>query len=154
MSLIDEAHGVRQRIAERLRELEPLVAEYNQLRQLAADMGVPDGEPAAASAPGPSPTPAKARRRRTSSGSSHAGGGSRSRSRGAPRPQAEAPSGSASSDLAQRVLEAVRSDPGRTVADYSEILGVAPTALYRPVRELTTEGALLKRARQLFPADG
>ena len=51
MSLIDEAQGVRQRIAERLRELEPLVAEYNQLRQLAADMGIEAGEPDAASEP-------------------------------------------------------------------------------------------------------
>jgi hypothetical protein len=154
MSLIDEAHGVRQRIAERLRELEPLVAEYHQLRQLAADMGVPDEEPAAVPAPGPSPTPATTRRRRrTSAGSGRAGGGSPSRSRRAPRSQPEVTPASGSSDLAQRVLEAVHSDPGRTVADYSEILGVAPTALYRPVRELTTEGALLKRARQLFPAD-
>jgi transposase-like protein len=50
------------------------------------------------------------------------------------------------------VLAAAEADPGKTVADYAEVLGVAPTALYRPVRQLTTEGALVKRARQLFPA--
>jgi transposase-like protein len=50
------------------------------------------------------------------------------------------------------VLAAARTNPGKTVADYAEMLGVAPTALYRPVRQLTSEGALVKRARQLFPA--
>jgi DNA-binding Lrp family transcriptional regulator len=50
------------------------------------------------------------------------------------------------------VLEAVRAEPGKTVGDYAEILGVAATALYRPVRELTNDGVLVKRARQLFPA--
>jgi hypothetical protein len=54
-------------------------------------------------------------------------------------------------ELSARVVVAVRTDPGKTVAEYAELLGVPPTALYRPVRRLTTEGALVKRARQLFP---
>jgi transposase-like protein len=49
------------------------------------------------------------------------------------------------------VLDAVRAEPGKTVAEYAAILGVAPTALYRPVRRLANEGALVNRARQLFP---
>src|SRR6202035_883649 len=53
--------------------------------------------------------------------------------------------------LADRVLEAVRADPGKTVAEYAEILGLPATGLYRPVRELTTEGVLANRARQLYP---
>ncbi len=115
-------------------------------------MGIEAGEPDAASEPGPAPAAPRVPRRR-SSGSTRSPGGTRSRSRsGAARPP-EAASGGASSELAQRVLAAVRSDPGKTVADYSASLGVAPTMLYRPVRELTTAGALLKRARQLFPAD-
>src|SRR5437588_690665 len=44
MSLLDEARAVRERIAARLRELEPLVKEYNELRQMAAEMGLEAGE--------------------------------------------------------------------------------------------------------------
>jgi DNA-binding transcriptional ArsR family regulator len=50
------------------------------------------------------------------------------------------------------VLQAVRSEPGRTVGDYALILGLTQTALYRPVRELTDDRMIVKRARQLFPA--
>ncbi len=61
-------------------------------------------------------------------------------------------SGDAGDLIAARVLEAVRTHPGKTVAEYAELLELAPGTLYRPVRELTTEGALFKRARQLFAA--
>ena len=54
-------------------------------------------------------------------------------------------------ELVERVVEAVRSEPGKTVGEYAAILGVAPTSLYRPVRELTDDRKIVKRARQLFP---
>jgi hypothetical protein len=50
------------------------------------------------------------------------------------------------------VLDAVRIDPGKTVADYGKALGVPARSLYGPVRELTSAGTLVKRARQLYPA--
>jgi hypothetical protein len=133
ISLIDEVRTVRRRIANRLRELEPFVREYNELRQIAAEMGLeePEAEPAA-SAAAPREPPAQAARRPQ-----------RARSTVARRNDP--------GELAAQVLEAVRSDPGKTVADYAAMLDVAPTALYRPVRELTTDGTLVKRARQLFP---
>jgi hypothetical protein len=117
MSLADEARAVRQRIAARLRELEPLAREYEDLKRVAAEMGL-DEEPRPA--------------RRSSTSKS--------------RPQA--PGG----QLAGRVLDAVRSDPGKTVAEYAKSLGVPPTSLYRPVRELASAGVVVKRARQLYPA--
>ena len=117
MSLADEARAVRQRIAARLRELEPLVREYEDLKRLAAEMGVDEG-----SVP------------------------SRPSSKAGARPQAP------SSQIAGRVLDAVRSDPGKTVAEYASSMGVPATSLYRPVRELTAAGVLVKRTRQLFPA--
>jgi hypothetical protein len=117
MSLADEARAVRQRIAARMRELEPLVREYEDLKRVAAEMGVDD---APRPARGPSTTS---------------------------RPS-QAPSG----QVAGRVLDAVRADPGKTVADYAKSLKVPATSLYRPVRELTAAGVLVKRARQLYPA--
>ena len=117
MSLADEARAVRQRIAARLRELEPLVREYEDLKRVAAEIGLDDGSrPARASSTSP--------------------------------PRSQAPNG----QIAGRALDAVRSDPGKTVAEYAKSLGVPATALYRPVRELVAAGVLVKRARQLFPA--
>jgi hypothetical protein len=117
MSLADEARAVRQRIAARLRELEPLVREYEDLKRLAAEMGLDDASAA-----------------------------TRPSSNDAPGPQTP------SSQTAGRVLDAVRSDPGKTVAEYAKSLEVPATSLYRPVRELTAAGVLVKRSRQLFPA--
>lgn len=169
MSLVEEARTVRQRIAARLRELEPAVKEYNELRKLAAEMGIDEpvptkpaartpapavepaaAKPAAASPPAATPIeaaePTEPRRR---------GPASRSR-RAATTPsrarQQQATSAEDDPDVSALVLEAVRADPGKTVADYAKVLDVAPTALYRPVRELTNDGELVKRARQLFPA--
>ena len=131
MSLIDEARTVRQRVAARLRELEPLVREYEELRVVAAELGIDEHEPAA-----------PARR--------SVGRRGRSSRRAAP---ASAPGDAdAPEELSHRVLAAVRADPGQTVTDYARALELAPTALYRPVRELTTAGAIIKRARQLYPA--
>lgn len=142
MSLVDEARAVRERIAARLRELEPLVAEYNELQKVAAEMGVQAHEPISAAAvtseePRQRPTPGTERPRRTTS---------------AAKAVPPVASGNANNELAQRVLEVVRKQPGKTVAEYAELLALSPAALYRPVRELTTAGAVVKRGRQLFPA--
>jgi hypothetical protein len=136
MSLIDEVRTVRERIAERLRELEPLVQEYNELRRIAAEMGLEEIDPEAGSSP-----PRNARR----------GPAARSGRRGV-KTKPNVRGRNEAGELAERVLEAVRAQPGKAVADYAAILDVAPTALYRPVRELTIEGALTKRSRQLYPA--
>ena len=132
MPLIDEVRSFRQRVAERLQELEPLVREYNELKQVAAEIGV-DGTVAEAASAGEDGS---------ALGAAETGKERRGRSRRR----------TASPALGERVLEAVRADPGKTVADYAAILGEPATSLYRPVRELTTDGALLKRARHLFPA--
>lgn len=131
MPLIDEVRSFRQRVAERLQELEPLVREYNELKQVAAEIGLVDavGEMGLAAAEA----------------------GTERRGRGQ-SPRGHDDRRAASTELGNRVLEAVRADPGKTVADYAAILDMSATTLYRPVRELTTDGALVKRARHLFPA--
>lgn len=133
MSLAEEARDVRERIARRLRELEPLAREYEELKRLAAEMGI-----------------------ETPSGISD-----ENRSRPAPRsrPRGSAGKGRLGSegppvrggDLSDRVLAAVRAEPGKTLGEYAAALGVSQTALYRPVRELTNDRVIVKRARQLFP---
>ena len=144
MSLIDEVESFRQRISERLQELEPLVQEYQELKRIAAELGVEEEHPGLAPVPGGDTAAAAAARTVSTTRS----GRSRRRARA---PAAGGNRRGDGTDLGEGVLDAVRAEPGKTVADYARILGVSPTQLYRPVRELTTEGELVKRARQLFP---
>jgi hypothetical protein len=140
MSLIEEVRTVRERVAARLRELEPLVREYEELKRAATEMGIDQSEITRAAPDGPAKPAARRPRGR-------AGSGQRRSSRTATRaPDPPAP------ELSDRVLKAVSADPGKTVAEYARALEVAPTAIYRPIRELTTAGAIVKRARQLYPS--
>lgn len=141
MSLIEEVRTVRHRIASRLRELEPLVREYEELRKVAVEMGIEHDEAESA--------PTAARSRSGSPGRARAGAGRGRNRRGTAEP---APATAPTGELGDRVLEAVRADPGHTIAEYARAFQVAPPALYRPVRELTNSGAVVKRARELFPS--
>lgn len=150
MSLLDEARAVRERIAARLRELEPLVKEYNELRQMAAEMGLEAGEAQTSAGAGQQAPPEPPGEGSSSRPPRVQRGGRASARQGVAARAAEARRGGDEIDMG--VLEAVRAEPGMTVAEYARALGVSPTTLYRPVRELTNEGKLVKRARQLFPA--
>jgi hypothetical protein len=143
MSLVDEAREVRERIVARLRELEPLVVEYNELQKVAAEMGIDSGQRvSAATANKRAPREKRPRAKRHPRQAKSTG-------RRASSPRA---AGVSSDEVAQRMLEAVRDKPGKSVADYAELLALAPATLYRPARELAAAGAIVKRGRQLYPA--
>ncbi len=103
MSLVDEARTVRQRIADRLAELEPLVREYEELKQLGCRDG-PRAECLGAwvrvGARAATPLDASAATRQPA----QAGG---------------ANDQAAAGDLATRVVDAVTAAPGKTVAEYA-----------------------------------
>lgn len=163
MSLVEEARAVRERIAARLRELEPLVREYNELRQAAAEMGIETpGAPSVTATPRFSPGEGGMGPQRAE-GAQGTGVPARDEpvapaAQEAAAPAAEevaAPEAAAresGGEIGARVLDAVRAQPGMTVAAYARVLNLPPASLYRPVRELTNRGAIVKRARQLFPA--
>jgi hypothetical protein len=142
MSLPEEVERLRKRVAERLRELEPLAQEYQQLREVAAEIGVEVGRgapsPAAATPPARTATAAPRRRSASTRRPAKAGGRQRPRERGRDA-------------VAAQILAAIQANPGRTVAELAAELELAPSALYRPVRQLTNEGAVVKRGRQLYP---
>jgi hypothetical protein len=142
MSLADEVRTVRERVATRLAELEPLVQEYEELRALADELGLAARGPAAPVAvpePVAVPGPVAAPQALPPPGSP----GVRPRGRAGQRQE---------SDRRRHVLDAVRSNPGVTVAEVASILDTPAKSLYRPVRELTSSGELVKRGRQLFAA--
>lgn len=137
-SVIDEVRAVRRRVARRLAELEPLVREYEELLEVAGELGI-DTESGAQSevapAKGAAPPHRKAGPR----------GGTQRSAPAALRPD---------NDRSRHVVEAVRARPGATVAEVATTLEAPAKSLYRPVRELTSSGALIKRGRQLFPGPG
>jgi hypothetical protein len=115
----------RKEIDARLRELRPLVDEYNRLERAAAALsGVGNGRRAT--------TP----RRRPA-------GGSSGRRRGRPR---------GSGNRAKQALELVRAKPGITIAEMASAMKIQPNYLYRVMPTLESEGQVKKRDKGWHPA--
>jgi Winged helix-turn-helix DNA-binding len=199
MSLVDQVRKLEQQVVERLKELEPLTREYDQLRKVAQRLGLKyspgsteagdaatapksarrAGKRAAAAKRAPrTPTKAKAARgvaakptakprgTRSStatqtSASARATGASETVAAARPRKRAatsrQRPSGRRpAARPGQRhddVLGLVRENPGITVREIGERLGVDSTGLYRVVTRLTNEGRVRKDGAQLQPVD-
>jgi hypothetical protein len=148
VSVLDEFRDAEQRVAQRLKELEPTVAEYRELEAVAKRLGI-DG--AGASAVTSAPTPKRATRRtsrapvKRSAAVAEAASPTEGR-RGSRRGRA------LPGQREQRLLALVRERPGVTVAEAGKALGVDPTGLYRVVHRLEGRGELRKRGRALEPA--
>lgn len=173
MSVIEDLRMAEQQALKRLRELEPLAAEYEQLRKEVQRLGLTDGAPAAktnASARATARGTSQPKRRRasarkktpaakpaaakTTTTTKRAPAATRS----APRPggdskPARTPGGSRSSSRADDIARLVAQQPGITVTELARNFGVNATGLYRPVRRLVSEGKLRKDGTALHPAD-
>jgi len=51
----------------------------------------------------------------------------------------------------EQVLEHVTAQPGVTIREIGRAMGVDPTSLYRPVRQLEAEGTIRKEGPRLHP---
>jgi hypothetical protein len=116
----------RKEIDARLRELRPLVDEYNRLEKAAAALSGVGGAQRTAAVP----------RRRSSGG----GGGTR---RGRPR---------GSGNRAKQALELVRTRPGITISEMASAMKIQPNYLYRVMPTLESEGQVVKRDKGWHPA--
>jgi hypothetical protein len=127
----------RDEIATRLRELQPLVEEYQQLEAAAAALaGLPGatrpraGAAATRATRATRRTPARpARARRAASG-----GGRRGRPRG-------------SGTRALQTLELVKAKPGITIPEIAAAMGIKQNYLYRVLPGLEKDGKVVKRDR-------
>src|SRR5918992_1492413 len=115
----------RKEIDARLRELRPLVDEYNRLEKAAAALSGVGGAQRAA-------TP----RRRGGGGGA---GGRRGRPRG-------------SGNRAKQALELVQAKPGITIAEMASAMKIQPNYLYRVMPTLESEGQVVKRDKGWHPA--
>jgi hypothetical protein len=204
MSLLDQVRKLERQVVDRLKELEPLTREYEQLRKVAQRLGIeysPRSEEGAAKAK-PSTTasrgrgragagkraartPAKARaggsaararaaKPATTPRSARSTTGQRAASRAEParasgtaapsRPRKRAGSsgqlsgrhlpppprpGQRDDDMLRLAIE----NPGITVREIGERLGVDATGLYRVAERLTDAGRLRKDGPRLYPAE-
>jgi hypothetical protein len=136
MSVLDELSDLRQRAVERLQELEPLVAEYQQLQAVIARLGT-DDLPARAAAKPATRKRAATRPRKAATARRATGGSRRRRSAAAP--------GSREADVVRLVGER----PGISVPEIARELNVDPTGLYAIVRRLTARGRMRKDGTKL-----
>jgi hypothetical protein len=117
----------RKEIQARLKELKPLVEEYQRLEAAERALaGVNGGTPARAAS-----APAARRRRGSGSGS---GTGRRGR-----------PKGSGTRSL--QALELVRAKPGITIPELAEAMGIKQNYLYRVMPQLANDGQVVKSGR-------
>jgi len=127
----------RKEIDARLRELRPLVEEFNRL------------EKAAAALAGVGQTQATATRRRSNgaagAGRSRARARARARGRGRGRPRG-------SGNRAKQALELVRARPGITISELADSMGIKANYLYRVMPTLQKEGQVKKRDKGWHPA--
>ena len=129
----------RSEIRTRLKELKPLVDEYQRLEAAAAAL---DGVPANSAAPGATGT-AVARRARAQSAPKRAktnGSGRRGRPKGTGTRGAEA-------------LALVRSKPGITIPEIAEQMGIKQNYLYRVLPGLAGDGLVKKDGRGWHPKE-
>jgi CRP-like cAMP-binding protein len=123
----------RREMQERLKELRPLVDEYHRL------------EAAVAALDGVGDTGAAPARRRSrsgggsgSSGSGGSGGANGNGRRGRPR---------GSGTRGKQALELVRGNPGITIPEIAEQMGIQQNYLYRVLPGLQKEGLIRKEGR-------
>jgi hypothetical protein len=125
----------RNEIAARLNELKPLVEEYERLQGAAAAL---DGVAAAPIAPG---GPARRPTRATSSPSrGSAGHGRPGRPKGSGKRGDEA-------------LALVKANPGITIPQIAEKIGIKQNYLYRVLPSLAEEGLVVKEGRGWKPKE-
>ena len=120
----------RKEIESRLRELRPLVEEFNRLEKAASALAGVGGSQA----------PTRARRGGTSSRGANSG---RPRRRGRPR---------GSGNRAKQALELVRARPGITISEMASAMGIKANYLYRVMPTLQKEGQVKKRDKGWHPA--
>jgi hypothetical protein len=169
VSVLDQFRTAEERVAKRLRELKPLVAEYHELEHVAQRLGlsVSDDAPATGTRPPASTKPARRRTAKTATQSAASkrdrsadGGTAKTAVAATQARRARSPRGPAgnsgvgssrSSRRQQDVLRLVNQRPGITVSEIAKELGVDATGLYRPVHKLEQDGAIIKRGVALTP---
>ena len=130
----------RTEIGSRLKELKPLVDEYTRLQAAAAAL---DGVPANTSA---ASTPRRAAGR---AGGSRKRSGGRAKSSGGTGKRRGRPKGSGT--RGNEALQLVKANPGITIPELAEKMGIKQNYLYRVLPGLAQDGLVAKDGRGWHP---
>jgi hypothetical protein len=125
----------KREIDKRLKELRPLVDEYERLQAASAAL---DGVPGSTGRSGGSQTPGRSARRARTRGT--AGTGRRGRPRG-------------SGTRSKQALELVQARPGITIPEIAEAIGIQQNYLYRVLPALQKDGLVRKEGRGWHPRE-
>jgi CRP-like cAMP-binding protein len=126
----------RREMQERLKELRPLVDEFHRLEAAVAAL---DGVKA-----GSGSAPARRRSGGGGGGSTGGSGGNGTGRRGRPR---------GSGTRGKQALELVRTNPGITIPEIAEQMGIQQNYLYRVLPGLQKDGLIRKEGRGWHPLD-
>jgi hypothetical protein len=138
MSVLEDLRGLEARVVSRIRELEGAVTELNELHAVAERLGID------ISATKPRSTQAT---RKSATGSRRVSATSTARK---PRRSAAKRAGSTrSAGRRDDVVRAIKDQPGVTVREIGQQLGVDPTGLYRVVNKLQSDGIVKRKAGKL-----
>jgi hypothetical protein len=136
MTVLDDLQKLEASIVARYRELQPALAEVEELRRVADRLGVDLDRPSAKTA-----KPAAATRTRTRRAPS---AGRKTKVTSPRRPRA--------GGRREQVLKLVTERPGITVPEIGKALKVDPTGLYRYAKQLEADGVITKSGTALHPA--
>lgn len=140
MTVLDDLKKLEASIVKRYQELQPALAEVEELRRVADRLGVDLDR---ASTKAAKPTAARVTRTRTRSRRTASAG--RKTKAGSPRrPRA--------GGRREQVLKLVTERPGITVPEIGKALKVDPTGLYRYAKQLEADGVITKDGTKLSPA--
>jgi hypothetical protein len=127
----------KREIDARLKELRPLVEEYNRLEAAAAALG---GVPASGGRAAAGPPPKRRQQRKAATAAAASG----TRRRGRPR---------GSGTRSKQALELVRTRPGITIPEIAEAMGIQQNYLYRVLPSLQKDGLVRKEGRGWHPRE-
>ena len=136
--MTDFLDRTRKEIGARLTELEPLVDEYERLQSALSALE----EVATASAP--TAAARRGARHKTTASPERPRGAHTQRRRGRPK---------GSGTRGAEALQLVRSQPGITIPQMAEKMGIKQNYLYRVLPALANDGLVIKRGRGWHPQD-
>ena len=134
MTVLDDLQKLEASIVKRYQELQPALAEVEELRRVAERLGV-NLDRASTKAAKPAKAATRTRGRRAASKGKRAKAGAPRRPRAGGR--------------REQVLQLITDRPGITVAEIGKALKVDPTGLYRYAKQLEADGTITKDGTKL-----
>ena len=140
MTVLDDLKKLEASIVKRYQELQPALAEVEELRRVAERLGV-DLDRASARASKPAARATRTRTRRS------AAAPSRKNAKKVASPRRPRAGG-----RREQVLKLVTDRPGITIPEIGKALKVDPTGLYRYAKQLEADGSITKSGTKLSPS--